>query len=634
LLKQTLGGEEMSRNYSLMKLSTALLLILFAAKSGAAQEGSFSYQGRLTDGGNPANGQYEMQFLLYDTALGGIAISEPITNSNLQVTNGVFSVELGFGELFFTGAARYLEVRIRPAGSPDPYTILSPRQPILSVPYAIRSLTAASAENSNQLGGVSASGFIQNGSSQQASTNFNISGNGTAAGTLSGNAVNATNQYNINGLRALSVAGTNNLFVGLGTGAANTAGNSNTFVGAFAGNDNTTANNNSFFGAGAGRDTTTGAGNSFFGAFAGDVNTTGRENAFFGTSAGGANTTAIGNSFFGYFAGVNNTTAGGNSFFGWLTGAANTAGASNSFFGAQAGTLNTTGSFNSFFGSGAGEANTSGTGNSFFGRVAGADNTAGTDNSFFGATSGSFNTTGIANSFFGRAAGSQNTTGNYNSFFGTNGGLLNTTGSMNTFIGFQTATNDIVTGNNNTILGSNASVGGNVNFATAIGAETFAGTSNTVVLGRSADTVRVPGNLAVTGTATISSIFGGGSTQLCVDGSSRISTCSSSLRYKDRVWPFTAGVELINRLRPIRFSWKSTGERDLGLGAEEVAGIEPLLVTYNQQGEVEGVKYDRIGVVLINAIKQQQEQIRQQQSQIDGLKKIICLDHPEANVCK
>ena len=69
--------------------------------------------------------------------------------------------------------------------------------------------------------------------------------------------------------------------------------------------------------------------------------------------------------------------------------------------------------------------------------------------------------------------------------------------------------------------------------------------------------------------------------------------------------------------------------------------MEPLLVTHNRQGEIEGVKYDQLDVVLINAIKQQQQQIeqqqdrlKQQQSQIEGLKKLVCLDHPNADVCK
>jgi hypothetical protein len=98
---------------------------------------------------------------------------------------------------------------------------------------------------------------------------------------------------------------------------------------------------------------------------------------------------------------------------------------------------------------------------------------------------------------------------------------------------------------------------------------------------------------------------------------------------------------LLNRLRPVSFTWKESGERDFGLIAEEVAAIEPLLVMRNAQGAVQGIKYDRLGVVLINALRQQQEQLRrqqerldQQQLQLEGLKKLVCRDHPEAEVCR
>ena len=72
----------------------------------------------------------------------------------------------------------------------------------------------------------------------------------------------------------------------------------------------------------------------------------------------------------------------------------------------------------------------------------------------------------------------------------------------------------------------------------------------------------------------------------------------------------------------------------MGLVAEEVAEVEPLLVTTNKQGEIEGVKYDRVGVVLINAVKEQQAQIEQQQMQIAELKKIVCSLKPEVEVCR
>jgi hypothetical protein len=153
--------------------------------------------------------------------------------------------------------------------------------------------------------------------------------------------------------------------------------------------------------------------------------------------------------------------------------------------------------------------------------------------------------------------------------------------------------------------------------------------------------VRIPGslNISTLGVAT--------ATHLCINAG-LVSVCSSSLRYKDQLRPFTAGLELINRLRPITFNWSQSGERDLGLAAEEVAAVEPLLVTYNERGQVEGVKYDRINIALINAVRQQQGQLNQQQelirrqenqmkqqrAEIDGLKVLVCKSHPEADICR
>jgi hypothetical protein len=39
------------------------------------------------------------------------------------------------------------------------------------------------------------------------------------------------------------------------------------------------------------------------------------------------------------------------------------------------------------------------------------------------------------------------------------------------------------------------------------------------------------------------------------------------------------------------------------------------------------VKYEQLNLLLINAIKEQQAQIEQ-------LKKLVCLDHPDAEVCR
>jgi hypothetical protein len=114
------------------------------------------------------------------------------------------------------------------------------------------------------------------------------------------------------------------------------------------------------------------------------------------------------------------------------------------------------------------------------------------------------------------------------------------------------------------------------------------------------------------GTVKIVTLAGGGGSSLCRNASNEISACSSSLRYKENVKPFLPGLDLLGRLRPVAFNWKDGGERDLGFVAEEVAEVEPLLATYNERGEVEGVKYDRLSAVFINAIKEQQQLIEQQ----------------------
>lgn len=60
--------------------------------------------------------------------------------------------------------------------------------------------------------------------------------------------------------------------------------------------------------------------------------------------------------------------------------------------------------------------------------------------------------------------------------------------------------------------------------------------------------------------------------------------------------------------------WKESGLGGIGLGAEDVAKIEPRFTFKNGNGEVEGVKYGELNAVLINAIKEQQKKYRPQAS--------------------
>src|SRR5205814_5010560 len=108
-------------------------------------------------------------------------------------------------------------------------------------------------------------------------------------------------------------------------------------------------------------------------------------------------------------------------------------------------------------------------------------NTTGRSNVFMGGSTGFGNTGGSFNVFLGDGSG-------YDFFFGTG----NTTGSFNTFVGYLSG-RAVTTGNSNTFLGYNTAGAATLDHATAIGADAAVTTNNTIVLGRSVDTVRVPG---------------------------------------------------------------------------------------------------------------------------------------------
>ena len=110
--------------------------LAFVLAHGAAQTTAFTYQGHLLQNGAPTNGNHDMVFTLWDSVSGGAQVGSTITQTGYPVANGVFSIDLDFGASVFTGAQRYLDVKID--GNE-----LTPRQPINSAPFAVYALSAA-----------------------------------------------------------------------------------------------------------------------------------------------------------------------------------------------------------------------------------------------------------------------------------------------------------------------------------------------------------------------------------------------------------------------------------------------------------------------------------------------------------
>ena len=80
--------------------------------------------------------------------------------------------------------------------------------------------------------------------------------------------------------------GSQNTFIGDGSGRNNLSGRYNTFLGNGSGNNNSTGSDNVFIGMASGFSNTTGSGNTFIGAGAGQTNATGNKNTYVGEGAG------------------------------------------------------------------------------------------------------------------------------------------------------------------------------------------------------------------------------------------------------------------------------------------------------------------------------------------------------------
>ena len=116
-----------------------------------AQDTAFTYQGRLANAGQPANGAYDMTFALFDAVTDGSQVGSTNTIPAIGITNGLFMVELDFGGNF-PGADRWLEIGVRPA-SGGAFTTLSPRQKLTATPYAITAGNLTGGLSATQLSG-------------------------------------------------------------------------------------------------------------------------------------------------------------------------------------------------------------------------------------------------------------------------------------------------------------------------------------------------------------------------------------------------------------------------------------------------------------------------------------------------
>ncbi len=221
---------------------------------------AFTYQGRLTDGGNPTEGAYDFQFRLYDAPSGGNLLGT-VTPGDVAVSGGLFTVKLNFGTGVFSGDARWLEIGVRPGDSGGAYTLLDPRQELTPSPYALALpglWTQQNGTSPNLIGGYSGNwttagvyGATIGGGGQGGALNRVTDIFGTIGGGWSNQAGDGDGDPYGPGDATVSGGNQNTAsgsFSTVGGGASNTAGGTGAVVGG--GNDNIAGGSSATVGGG------------------------------------------------------------------------------------------------------------------------------------------------------------------------------------------------------------------------------------------------------------------------------------------------------------------------------------------------------------------------------------------------
>jgi hypothetical protein len=193
----------------------------------------------------------------------------------------------------------------------------------------------------------------------------------------------------------------------------------------------------------------------------------------------------------------------------------------------------------------------------------------------------------------------------------------NSTGKRNTATGAY-ALQASATASNNTAIGWHAlqsNTGpGNVGVGSQAGQRLSTGNGN-VCLG-----AFVFGNAGESNTTRIRNVYSSVASDraVYVTADNKIGTLVSSRRFKEEIKPMDKASEAILSLKPVSFRYKkeieSNGSIMFGLIAEDVEKADPDLVTRNEKGEAETVRYDAVNAMLLNEFLKEHQTVQELKS--------------------
>ncbi len=382
--------------------------------------------------------------------------------------------------------------------------------------------------------------------------------------------------------------------------------------------------------------------NLFLGLSAGVV-TTGLNNVFVGNQAGLVNSTGYGNIFIGNNTGNSNLGGGNNTFVGSSSGYKNSGGDLNVFVGYESGYSNLSSGWNTFLGYKAGYVSTGG-GNTFVGAESARNLSTGDNNCYVGNNSGVFSNSGSENTCIGAHSGGGNSTGDGNVFLGFHAGY-GETGSDRLYIDNSSTSAPLIHGDfatNALTINGTLNVTGNSTLSNTYVNGLLRVNSNNMALSMSPGTGADPINYIYQGMAGSSNVKEYAVAiydPLWVSGSvwavSHLTT--SDKRFKKNIVPISNTLSKISQIDGVYFEWnddmlkvknneepeiKRDTSKQIGFIAQDIEKVFPEMVSTDGSG-YKSVDYSKMSAVLLEAVKEQQQQIDMLIKEIETMKKHI-----------
>jgi hypothetical protein len=112
-----------------------------------------------------------------------------------------------------------------------------------------------------------------------------------------------------------------------------------------------------------------------------------------------------------------------------------------------------------------------------------------------------------------------------------------------------------------------------------------------------------------------------------VNADNKIGTLSSSRRFKHDIQPMDRTSETLFALKPVTFRYKKDADPSqalsFGLIAEDVAEVSPELITRDEEGKPQTVRYEAVNAMLLNEFVKEHRKVQEQGAMIAELQKEI-----------